>query len=267
MAFYYIVLVALVQGITEFLPISSSAHLVLLPNVLGHSDQGLMIDVAAHFGTMLAVCAYFFKDVLKIAAGGFDTMMLKTKSDNAQLFINIVIATLPVIICGFIIHEFFLDFQRGLEVIAFGTIFFAILLYIADNFFMNVNKFAHMNKRDALLIGLAQIFSLFPGASRSGVTMTMGRFLGYERPVAAQFSLLLSIPTILGAATLTSYKMIKLGDVSLTIDALITAAVSAFIAYITIYLLMNWLKRASFTIFVVYRLVLGFGLIGYLYLG
>ena len=122
-----------------------------------------------------------------------------------------------------------------------------------------------MNFRDAFLIGIAQIFSLFPGASRSGVTMTMGRFLGYERHAAAHFSLLLSIPTILGSATLIAFDIIKAGDFQLPIDAIWVTLISALVAYYTIAFLMNWVKKSSFTIFVIYRLLLGAGLLYYIY--
>ncbi len=265
MAFYYILLIAFVQGITEFLPISSSAHLVLLPKFVGVEDQGLVIDVASHFGTMLAVCLYFFKDVWQLVLGGVECLKLNFYSEKASLFLSLVVATLPVIIAGFVIHQYFGDTFRTLFVIAIGTIIFGILLYIADRYFMNVKKMHHMNFRDAFLIGIAQAFSLFPGASRSGVTMTMGRFLGYERHAAAHFSLLLSIPTILGSATLITIDIIKAGDFQLTMDAIWVAFISALVAYYTIAFLTNWVKKSSFTIFVIYRLLLGAGLLYYIY--
>jgi len=148
MAFYYIVLVAFIQGITEFLPISSSAHLMLLPKFTNHVDQGLMIDVAAHFGTMLAVCLYFIKDVWKIALGGFDCLRLKIHSQNSKLFLNIVIGTLPVIIAGFIVHQYFVNGMRHIEIIAFGTIVFALFLYWSDKYFISIKKMQHMNLKE-----------------------------------------------------------------------------------------------------------------------
>ncbi len=256
MPILHLVILAAVQGITEFLPISSSGHLVLVPVFLGWPDQGLVIDVAVHVGTLLAVMAYLYKDV-----GGMLTGIgraLKGRRDpGARLFMLLVIGTIPVVGAGFALQHYAPGMFRSLEVIAWATLGFGILLWVADHVGMTVRRVEHLGIFDVIIIGVAQCLALIPGTSRSGITMTAARFIGMERPDAARFSLLLSIPTIIAAGTLNGIEIYQSGDLQLAADAFVAAGLSFIFALIAIALMMAWLRRASFTPFVVYRIALG----------
>lgn len=252
-----ILLTALIQGITEFLPISSSAHLILLPKIMNWVDQGLEIDVAVHMGTLLAVMLYFFKDVFKIAGGFFDFCQNK-KTNGRQLFLNLVIATLPVVITGLIAKDIIENDLRSAVVIASTSIIFGIVLFFADRKKSKIGKkIDTMSLKDAALIGLWQAIALIPGVSRSGITMTAALLLGYSRTDSAKFSLLLSIPTILAASFLIILDMIETPDLAKISDAILAGITSFIIAYIVIWAMMAWLQKFSFTPFVVYRVLLG----------
>lgn len=257
MSLLQIVVLALVQGITEFLPVSSSGHLVLVPIAGGWPDQGLDMDIAVHVGTLGAVLLYFWRDVAFMAGGLWRS--LKGKSDpGARLFWLICAATVPVVAAGFALKELFgQDALRSIEVIGWTMLGFGIVLWVFDRLCMTVKRIPHMPLFDAMVIGVAQVLALIPGTSRSGITMTAARLLGYERTEAARFSLLLSIPTILGAGLLAGYDIWQAGDARLTHDALAAMAGSFVAALAAIALMMAWLKRASFTPFVLYRVVLG----------
>ena len=260
-----IVVLALVQGITEFLPISSSGHLALVPSLVCWPDQGLLIDVAVHVGTLGAVTAYLWRDVWSILTGlarpraGLD-------DSGVRLFFHLAVATVPVVIAGYLMHKYIGDGLRSMEVIAWATLGFGVVLYAADRTGLTVRRIDHMSWGVALAIGMTQILALIPGASRSGVTMTAARMLGYERREAARFSMLLSIPTIVAAGTLVGIEIVQSGDARLQADAAITAALAFVSALVTIFLMMGWLRRASFTPFVVYRIFLGGGLLAIVYL-
>lgn len=256
----HIFVLALVQGITEFLPISSSGHLVLVPALTGWADQGLLIDVAVHVGTLGAVLVYFRRDVLAMAIG-FLHILIGRSGAPRRLAFNVVIGTIPVVIAGFVLHAFDAAFFRSVEVIAWATLGFGIVLWLADRFSMAVKTVAHMKYGDALLIGLSQMLALIPGTSRSGITMTAARMLGYERTEAARFSMLISIPAILGAGLLAGKDLYDLGDLALGTDALIAAGLAFVSALAAIALMMRWLKTATFTPFAVYRIILGGGLL------
>jgi len=256
MPILHLVILAAVQGITEFLPISSSGHLVLAPIFLGWPDQGLLIDVAVHVGTLLAVMAYLYKDVGAMLAG-IGRAFKGRRDAGARLFMLLVIGTLPVVGAGFALHHYGVDNFRSVEVIGWTTLGFGILLWIADQVGMTVRRVEHLGVFDVLFIGLAQCLALIPGTSRSGITMTAARLIGMERPDAARFSLLLSIPTIIAAGTLTGIDIYRSGNVQLATDAFVAAGLAFFFALIAIALMMAWLRRASFTPFVIYRVVLG----------
>lgn len=264
MPLLHLAILALVQGITEFLPISSSAHLVLVPKFTCWPDQGLLIDVAVHVGTLGAVMLYFWRDLAELATGLWRVM--KGRRDrNARLFGYIVIATLPVIAAGFALNHFYPRGLRGLEMIAWATLGFGVLLWVADKLGMTMRRMEHLKMGDALIVGFAQVLALIPGTSRSGITMTAARLLGMERPDAARFSMLLSIPVILGAGTLKGWELYESGDATLTQDAFAAAGLAFASALVAIALLMAWLKRSTFTPFVLYRVVLGLFLLSVAY--
>jgi len=260
----HIVILALVQGITEFLPISSSGHLVLVPVLSGWPDQGLVIDVAVHVGTLGAVALYFWRDLWAMTAGIF--RFIRGRRDaGAKLAGLVIIGTVPAVVAGYLLNKYYPGGIRGIEIIAWTTLVFGILLYVADQLGMTVRRVEHLRFGDVLIVGVAQALALIPGTSRSGITMTAARFLGFERREAARFSMLLSIPVIIGAGALKGLELYQRGDVQLTTDAFVAAGLSFFAALFTIALLMTWLKRSSFTPFVVYRIALGIFLLAAVY--
>lgn len=265
MPLLHLIVLALVQGITEFLPISSSAHLILVPYVTGWQDQGPLLDVAVHVGTLLAVLIYFWRDVWEMLRGLMLALRGK-RSPGQRMIVHLVIATIPAILAGYLLHKYAGDALRNVAIIAWATIGFGVLLYIADKIGMTVRRIEHMNIGTALVLGLAQVLAFIPGTSRSGITMTAARFLGYERADTARFSMLMSIPVIAGAGLLGALDLVEAGDVRLTEDALIGAGLAFVSALIAIALMMRWLRRASFTPFVIYRLLLGAALLALIYL-
>ncbi|TVR99890.1 MAG: undecaprenyl-diphosphate phosphatase [Rhodospirillales bacterium] len=268
MAMIHLVVLAIVQGVTEFLPISSSAHLILVPIVFGWPDQGLLVDVAVHVGTLGAVMVYFWRDVVAMAAGMFDLVRGRLTAHGVLLGL-VIIGTLPIVVAGFLMDGRLMESFRDIRVIGWTTLGFGILLYVADRFAGTRRTMSDLRSRDAVLIGLAQVLALIPGTSRSGITMTAARMLGIDRAAAARFALLLSMPAILGAGVLQGADLYTAGDTELT-GAVITAMVLAFgAALAAIAAMMAWLRRATFTPFVVYRVVLGVILlaIGYDLLG
>ncbi len=264
MPFIQIVVLALVQGITEFLPISSSGHLILVPEVTGWNDQGMVIDVATHVGTLVAVMIYFRRDVMAMAAGFLALIRFRFDA-GARLALLVVVATVPTVIAGAILHELGSDLFRSTAIIAWTTIGFGLLLGIVDRVCAAFRPMESITFGGALAFGIAQILALVPGTSRSGITMTAGRLLGLDREAAARFSLLMSIPTILGAGTLAGWDLYKAGDVALGFDAMLAAMLSCVAALIAITLMMRWLRQASFMPFVIYRVVLGIALLVWLY--
>lgn len=261
-----IVVLALVQGITEFLPVSSSAHLILVPVVTGWDDQGLTMDVAVHVGTLGAVILYFWRDLFGMLVGFFQLATGK-KAPGARLAFQIIIATLPLIGAGFALNKYGMDWLRSIEVIGWATIGFGLLLWVIDKVCMTLRKVEHLTWGGAILIGIAQVLALIPGTSRSGITMTAARLIGFERTDSARISMLLGIPAIAGAGVLKGKELYESGNAMLTDAALTGAGLSFVAALISIALLMAWLKKASYTPFVIYRLLLGAGLLGLYYTG
>lgn len=260
----HILVLALVQGITEFLPISSSGHLVLVPIFGGWADQGLLMDVAVHVGTLGAVIIYFWRDLWHMVRGVL--RFTKGKRDpGARLAVLIIISTLPVIAAGYFLNKHLGPEFRTLEVIGWTTLGFGFLLYFSDKMGLTIRRVEHLGVLDAIIIGIAQCLALVPGTSRSGITITAARFLGFERIHAARFSMLMSIPAILGAGTLKGMELYESGNIQLTNDALSAAAIAFVAAFIAIAIMMAWLKRASFTPFFIYRLILGSGLLYFAY--
>lgn len=260
----HIVVLALVQGVTEFLPVSSSGHLALVPIVTGWPDQGLTMDVGVHVGTLGAVLLYFWRDVLGMSKGML--MALGGRVDaHAKLAGLLIIATIPVVLAGYGLNQMGMEVFRSLNVIAWATLGFGLLLWITDRAGMTLRRIEHLGISDGLIIGIAQVLALIPGTSRSGITMSAARMLGMERRDAARFSMLLSIPTIIGAGTLKGYELYQAGDARLTSDVMFAAGIAFITALIAIVVLMAWLRRSSFTPFVIYRIILGVGLLGLSY--
>jgi undecaprenyl-diphosphatase len=264
MALYHILILALVQGVTEFLPISSSGHLVLASQVMGWPDQGLMIDVAVHVGTLFAVMLYFWRDLVRVVVGCWRLIQLRGGAD-AQLAGNLIIATIPVVIVGFLAKSYIETYLRSAEIIAWTTLIFGLLLWITDRIGLTIRRIEHLGPFNALFIGFAQVLALVPGTSRSGITMTAARLLGMERSEAARFSMLMSIPTILGAGLLSGLDLYKTGDIALGADVMIAVGLSFITALVAIWGLMAWLKHAGFTPFVLYRILLAAVLFYWIY--
>ena len=267
MPFSLILLVAAIQGVTEFLPVSSSGHLVLIPIITAHSYQGQTIDVAAHVGTLIAVLVYLRRDIFNITAATIGRADSAQQADHRRLGLMIIGATIPVVLVGFVVNYADWHWLTLVTTLAWANIAFAGLLWAADRFGGQLHGLADMRWSAAMGIGLMQICALIPGASRSGVTMTAARIFGYDRLTAARFSLLLSLPAIAGAGLLKTIDIIDAGDAQLGSDAAMVAVLSALFAWLAIRVMMSWLARANFTIFVVYRLGLGMLLLLGLQLG
>ena len=264
LALYHILVLAIVQGLTEFLPISSSGHLVLTSNILGWPDQGLLIDVAVHVGTLFAVMVYFWRDLWAMAIGLF-RLLTGRSGPGAQLAAHIALATVPVVAAGYFGRDYIAAYFRDIEIIAWATIGFGLLLWLADRLGMTVRRVEHLQGSHVLFIGLAQVLALVPGTSRAGITMTAGRLLGMERQEAARFSMLLSMPTILGAGALGGAELAGEAGVTLGQDVLLSAGLAFITGLIAIAVMMSWLRRAGFAPFVLYRLALGAGLLYWIY--
>lgn len=256
--------IALIQGLTEFLPISSSGHLILIPSVTGWQDQGLVIDVAVHVGTLGAVMAYLWRDIWTMLKGLCKPGNVR-RNPGLKLMAHLIIATVPVVIVGGLVFTHVGDMLRSAVVVGWATIGFGVLLYIADRFTVTINRVEHMTWGRALIIGIAQVFALIPGASRAGTTITMARWLGFERTDAARFSMLMSIPAILAAGGAATLKLIEDDAQHVLADAIVAGAMAFVAAFIAIVLMMSWLRTASFTPFVIYRLFLGVAILVWAY--
>lgn len=259
-----IIVLAIVQGITEFLPISSSGHLAIIPVLTGWKDQGQFMDVMVHMGSLLAVLVYFWKDVIKLIKGGLDLLRLRM-NDDSRMALYILLATIPAVAFGLYLKKSGVgDTLRSVEVVAWNAIIFGILMYVADVVGKQIKVMEDMKLPPAMIIGFAQALALIPGTSRSGITMTAMRFLGFERPEAARFSFLLGIPAIAGAGAFVTLDAMERG-VEINSDALLAAGLTFFAALAAIAFLMAFVKRSSFLIFAIYRIALGLLLFAMLY--
>ena len=265
MPLFQLFVIALVQGLTEFLPISSSAHLILVPVVAGWPDQGLTIDVAVHVGTLAAVMIYFRSDVLELTASGLGIIFRPRETgDEAsrRMVIAIIIATIPAVIVGLFIKLAGVDLLlRSITVIGWASLIFGVLLYCVDQRGTNDQSLSEITLSRGLIVGLAQAVALIPGSSRAGMTILAARYLGFNRIDATRFSMLLSIPTILAAGSVSVFELVKTENAALGLDALIVAVLSFGSAYVAIDFLLRWLRRATFTPFIVYRVGLGVALL------
>ena len=252
-----IIALALLQSLTEFLPISSSAHLILLPIIAGWEDQGLAFDVAVHVGTLTAVIFYFRTTIRQLVFDWFRSLQQKQTVGESKLAWAVIIGTIPVGLAGLFLDDFIELFLRSPLVIAATTILFGLLLGWADWKGKRNRQEDQMNWKDIFIIGFSQALALIPGTSRSGITMTAALMLGLTREAAARFSFLLSIPVIFLAGGLETVKLIK-ADQATDWFALTAGAVfSAISAYICIFLFLKLLERIGMWPFVIYRLVLG----------
>lgn len=261
MSFAHIFLLAAIQGLTEFIPVSSSGHLNLVHAVSDLPDLGVGLDVALHAGTLLAVMVYFRRDTGHLIGGGVD-ILRRRKSPAAQQSWMIILATVPVLLAAAaLMASGWLTFLRSAQVIAWASIIFAIPLYLADRYGSNTKSFETLTARPALFIGLAQVLALIPGASRSGVTIMAARSLGFERAQAARFSMLLSMPVIFCFAIVGLADLLANGDTTALWQAALAAALAAFFAFLAIDIFMRMMRRMTLAPFVIYRIVLGVGLL------
>lgn len=250
-------IIAFIQGIAEFLPISSSGHLALVSKFTSMPDQGIEIDVALHIGSLFAILLYFYKEVAKLFMGFIKTFYAP-KSKECRLFWLLVVATIPVGIIGFYISKDYDETTlRGIRTVGWTSLIFGFLLYVCDKIGYKINKIEHMRFSDSFIIGLCQCLALIPGTSRSGITMSAARILGFERAEAAKYCMLMAIPTIMAAGLLDGLKIYEGGNIGLIHDAMIGAGFSFIFSLFAIAFLMHWVKKASFAIFAVYRMILG----------
>ena len=245
------IILAVVQGLTELLPVSSSAHLFLIPWFFDWNNIPESFDVALHFGTLLAIGIFFFKDWINLIIGGFKTAVKKEKSTEGRLFWYIVLATIPGGIIGFILDKYAQDILTNPLIIAIALIVMGILLYIVDKCMEVKTKYEDLTLKQTFLIGLSQALAFIPGVSRSGVTMTTARLLGIERASAAKFSFMLSAPIVLGAT------LYKLKDFVFDIPFVVGVLVSFVVGLIVIKFLLQYLQKGSFKVFAIYRVILG----------
>ncbi len=261
MSWLHLTILAIIQGLTEFLPISSSAHLILPAKILGWQDQGPLIDVMAHFGSLFAVMLYFRKDIGTILIGLRDLAKLKLNKGSA-LALNLIIATPPALVFGAFLR--FGGYDQAIRsplIIAFTTIFFGILLWLSDIWGKQTRTTEDLTWKSAFGLGLAQSIALIPGTSRSGITMTLGRAIGLTRVEAARFSMLMSLPIIGVGGLFALYSLMRADEATLVkaslSDGLWVAALSFIAAYSCITLFMKWISRIGMLPFMLYRLALG----------
>lgn len=257
MDWLHLVILALIQGITEFLPISSSAHLILPSQVLGWPDQGLAFDVAVHVGTLLAVILVFRHEVKATIQGWLKQVSGGQSSAESQLGWAIIIGTLPAAMAGLLLQDLIETHARSMLVIAAATLVFGVLLWAADAKGARIAELTTLTWQRALLIGFAQALALIPGTSRSGITITAALLLGFTRQAAARFSFLLSIPLILAAGGLKAVDLAQSGTDTQWLEVACGAGLSFIAALVCIKLFLTALDRIGMLPFVIYRLLLG----------
>ncbi len=249
-----ILILSIVQGFTEFIPVSSSSHLLIISEFTNFENKSLSIDVSLHIGSFLAVVVYFHKDIFNFI-------------ENKSLFLKILVSSVPTIIVGFFLVKFnIIDQLRNLEIVSWTTLIFGILLYISDKFKLEKNIKNNFNLKHAMLIGAFQVFSLIPGVSRSGITLTAGRILNYKRIDAAKLSFLFSIPTLGAVSFYGMYDIYLTGNKLLSIFNFFSIFLSFIFSFITIKYFLRYIQSFSLNIFIVYRIVVGVALLCFTYL-
>ena len=249
-----ILILSAIQGVSEFLPVSSVAHLVLISKYYAFVNQNLLIDICLHLGSLLAIIFYFRNDLFHFLR-------------NRKFLIKILVGTIPIIPVGYILYQTGIINQlRNLEVIGWMSLIFGIFLYISDKSKITKKINTSFTNKSAIFIGLFQVFSLIPGVSRSGVTITSGRLLGFNRFDSAKISFFLSIPTLTAASLLGIYNIFKEGSAELNFLAIIAVIFSFIFSYITIALFLNFVKKFSLNIFIIYRIALSLFILGIVYL-
>ena len=249
-----ILLISIIQGIAEFIPVSSSAHINLLSNLFNYEKFELAINVSAHFGSLVAVLFYFNKEIYNF-------------SKNKNLFYKVIIASIPIFVIGYILIELkIISNLRTIEIMGWTTIIFGILLYISDKFKIKLKMKNNFTFRNAIIIGFYQTLALIPGVSRSGIIITGARFLKFNRIDAAKISFLLSIPALGAWSLYGCFDLIKQNDQILTVSSILTAFWSFVFSYITIKYFLIYLKKFNLNLFVIYRLILGIILLSIVYL-
>lgn len=249
-----VLILSLIQGVTEFLPISSSSHLILFSKLTNFQNQSLSLDVSLHIGSFLAVITFFYKDLIEFVK-------------NKDLFIKILISSLPVMILGFLLIQTDLISElRNIKVIGWMTLLFGVLLYISDKFNMHKNIESDFTYRSALMIGFLQMISLVPGVSRSGVTITAARLLKFNRYDAAKISFLLSIPTLAVVSIYGIKNIVSAENMNISFLNLFSILLSFVFSLITIKYFLQYIKSFSLDIFVIYRVILGLVILAFAYL-
>jgi undecaprenyl-diphosphatase len=248
-----IIILGIVQGIAEFLPISSNAHLIMVEQLLDYHNHNEILNLVFHLGSLLAIITYFFSELLGL---------LK----KPKMIFNIIAATIPVIIIGYFVHKFrLINYEYfSIKIIAITLIVFGIILFISDKINHSKILYKDLNLKSSLIIGLFQIISLIPGVSRSGITLTAGRFLGYSRFEAAKFSFFLSIPTTAGACFLGVLDLIKTNNSDLNYIAIIGFVTSFLSSYLTIKFFLSFISKFNLNIFIYYRIILGVFILSFL---
>ena len=249
-----VLILSLIQGVTEFLPISSSSHLILFSKFTNFQNQSLSLDVSLHIGSFLAVITFFYKDLLEFIR-------------NRDLFIKILISSLPVMILGFLLVQTNLISElRNIKVIGWMTLLFGLLLYISDKFNMHKNIGANFTYRSAIIIGFFQMISLIPGVSRSGISITAARLLKFNRYDAAKISFLLSIPTLAAVSVFGINNILSSDNINISSLNLISIFLSYVFSLITIKYFLQYIKNFNLDIFVIYRVLLGIVILAFAYL-
>ncbi|WP_372674387.1 undecaprenyl-diphosphate phosphatase [Aquicoccus sp.] len=266
MPLLHLILVALIQGVTEFLPVSSSGHLILLPELSGMDDQGQVIDVAVHIGTLFAVILFFWRDV-RMGFAGIPRMLIgRIDTPGARLAFLLLIATIPAILLGLFLKLTGLsDAMRSMTVIGWTMLLFGLFLWWADQAGATTKTDADWNLADAIRMGLWQAVALIPGTSRSGICITAGRMLGYARHDAAKLSMLMSIPTIFASGALLGFEVAATANMGAARDGAIAALFAFFAALLALGFMMRLLRTTSFTPYVIYRVLLGLVLLALAY--
>ena len=249
-----ILILSAIQGVFEFLPVSSAAHLVLVSKYYAFSNQNLLIDICLHLGSLLAIIVYFRNDLINFVK-------------NRNFLIKIIIGTIPIIPIGYILYKTgLINYLRNLEVIGWMSLIFGIFLFISDKMEVTKKIDKDFSNKSAVIIGLFQVLALIPGVSRSGITITSGRFLGFNRFDSAKISFFLSIPTLFAASILGIHDIYNEGSSELNFLAIISVIFSFIFSYFTITLFLKFIRTSSLNIFIIYRLILSIFILAVVYL-